>query len=413
MKSQIKLALKVLARRKFFTFISLFGISVTLLVLMVATAVLDNVYSPRAPESKFDRALCILVMSQIGPTSTMTTDPGYGFLNKYLRTLPGAEAVSIFSTQRQTRMYLGTSSIDTNLRRTDGAYWRICDFTFLEGRPYTQQEDDAGARIAVITDKLRNKLFGNVPAVGKTIEVEGDHFRVIGVVPSVASTRIVSYADIWAPIGTLRSSTYRDELMGDFSGVVLAKNRADMSRLKREFAWTMQRVPTTDLKVFDRVVAGLDTPFEASARALFGGTKFRDRAPFVLAVVLFLAAVLFMTLPALNLITLNLSRTMERASEIGVRKAFGAPRRALMSQFVFENIVITILGGLIGFVLAIGAIQLLNSMSFLPDMRFDLNVRIFGYGMLIAIFFGIFSGVYPAWRMARLNPVNALRGGVQ
>src|SRR3954471_5415801 len=113
MKTQLKLALKVLARRKFFTFISLFGISVTLLVLMVATAVLDNVYSPRTPEGRFDRVLCILSMAQIGPTSTMTTNPGYGFLNQYVRTLPGIEAASIYGEARQSRLYLGEGRIDT------------------------------------------------------------------------------------------------------------------------------------------------------------------------------------------------------------------------------------------------------------------------------------------------------------
>src|SRR5207237_1364281 len=218
---------------------------------------------------------------------------------------------------------------------------------------------------------------------------------------------------IWAPIGTMRSSSYREAFTGDFDGVVLARSRADIPRLKRDFASRMERAQPSDPKTFKVVAAGLDTPFEASARAIFGGTKFRDRAPFVLAALLIGAGVLFMTLPALNLITLNLSRTFERASEIGVRKAFGAPKRALMSQFVFENIVITVVGGVIGFVLAIFTIQALNSMSFLPDMRFDLNLRIFGYGMLMAVFFGVFSGVYPAWRMARMNPVNALRGGVQ
>ena len=51
-------------------------------------------------------------------------------------------------------------------------------------------------------------------------------------------------------------------------------------------------------------------------------------------------------------------------------------------------------------------------MSFLPDMQFDLNPRVFGYGMLMAAFFGVLSGLYPAWRMSRMNPVSALRGGV-
>jgi putative ABC transport system permease protein len=126
-----------------------------------------------------------------------------------------------------------------------------------------------------------------------------------------------------------------------------------------------------------------------------------------------LLALLFMALPALNLITINLSRILERSSEIGVRKAFGAPRRSLVSQFVMENVVLTLIGGAIAFALSAVAIAVLNQTSYLPNVRLDLNLRIFAYGMLLAVVFGLFSGVYPAWRMSRLHPVNALRGGAQ
>jgi putative ABC transport system permease protein len=185
-----------------------------------------------------------------------------------------------------------------------------------------------------------------------------------------------------------------------------------MPRLQREFLTLMKRTPSEDPKTFTNVYASFDTPFEATARGMFGGTKFRQRAPLVLGMLLLGAALLFMTLPALNLVTLNLSRILERSSEIGVRKAFGAPRRSLVMQFIFENVVITIVGGVIGFILAAVAIYALNRADLLPGMQFDLNARVFGYGMLIAAFFGVFSGLYPAWRMSRMNPVSALRGGV-
>lgn len=408
----VKLALKVMGRRKFFTFISLFGISMTLVVLMVATAVLDNVYTARAPESRFSRVLCVFNLMQQGNGSTMTTAPGYGFLDRYVRTIPGIEMASLFSATRETRMYLRDAAIVTQLKQTDGAYWKILDFTFLEGRPYTQSEDDAGAHVAVITDRLSQKLFGTGSALGKTIEVEGDRFRVIGVVPFVPLTRMAAHSEVWVPIGTNRSSTYRTEFSGNFQGIVLAKKRSDIPRLQRDFLALMKRTPSEDPKTFTNVYASLDTPFEATARGMFGGTKMRNRAPLLLGSILAGAALLFMTLPALNLVTLNLSRILERASEIGVRKAFGAPRRALVAQFVFENVVITVIGGAIGFVLAGVAIFALNRMSFLPEMQFDLNARVFGYGMLMAAFFGVLSGLYPAWRMSRMNPVSALRGGV-
>jgi putative ABC transport system permease protein len=124
-------------------------------------------------------------------------------------------------------------------------------------------------------------------------------------------------------------------------------------------------------------------------------------------------AILFMTLPALNLITLNLSRILERAPEIGVRKAFGASRPALVRQFVTENVILTLIGGLIGFALTVAVLPILSVSQVLPSVQFDLNFRIFAYAMLIATFFGFFSGVYPAWRMSRLDPVDALRGGAK
>lgn len=409
MNSYLKLALKVLARRKFFTFISLFGISMTLVVLMVATAILDNFFSPRAPESRFDRVLCVYRISQWGPQNIQTAEPGYGFLQRYVKTLSNTERVAIFSNSQWTPIYKGDEKIDASIKRTDGDYWRILDFRFLEGAPFTAADDAAGAHVAVISDSLRDKLFGVGPAVGRTFEVEGETFRVIGVVPRVSITRTAAYSDIWTPIGSMKSSGYKHEMIGAFNGLVLAHSRADFPRLKREFQSKLRTFPL-DRKLYTEVRTGLDTPFEAVAR-LLTHNKAGDRAPIIVEGVFALLAVIFMTLPALNLVTLNLSRILERASEIGVRKAFGAPRPALISQFVVENIVLTLIGGVVGFALAVAALAVLTSSGLIPNAQFDVNVRIFAYGMLIATFFGVLSGVYPAWRMARLNPVNALRGG--
>jgi putative ABC transport system permease protein len=136
-----------------------------------------------------------------------------------------------------------------------------------------------------------------------------------------------------------------------------------------------------------------------------------ERRTTILRTIVIVAALLFITLPTMNLVSINLSRIMERASEIGVRKAFGASSRALVGQFVIENVVLTVIGGTIGFVLTVAALALLNRANPVPYMIFDLNFRIFLYGMLIAGAFGVISGAYPAWRMSRMHPVNALRGG--
>src|SRR5947209_6365780 len=408
MKSYFKLALKVLARRKFFTFISLFGISMTLVVLMVATAVLDNFYAPRAPESRFGRVLTIDRVTERGPQDSQSMEAGYALLDGWMRPLHDVERTAIFSTTQSTAIYRGDSRIDTDVKHTDGDYWNVLDFHFLEGRPYSTNEDATGAHVAVITDDLSRKLFDNATAIGKTFTLEGDSYSVIGVVPRVSLTRIAAYSDVWIPIGALKSSDYRHNYLGGFVGLVLAHSSSDFARLKAEYKARLRSFPL-DKKTYNEIATGLDTPFEALARNLTQNRT--DSGVWILIGVLVAVALLFMTLPVLNLVTLNLSRIMERAPEIGVRKAFGASRPALIGQFVIENVVLTLIGGLAGFVLTIVALRIANQFSVVPGAVFEMNARVFFYGMLIAVFFGAFSGVYPAWRMSRLDPVLALRGG--
>src|SRR5262249_21655119 len=121
--------------------------------------------------------------------------------------------------------------------------------------------------------------------------------------------------------------------------------------------------------------------------------------------------VLFMLLPTVNLININISRIMERAGEIGVRKAFGASSLTLIGQFIVENILLTLVGGVLGFVGSYLGLQAITKSGLLPYAEFNINYRVFLYALAITIFFGLFSGVYPAWKMSRLHPVEALKGG--
>ena len=122
---------------------------------------------------------------------------------------------------------------------------------------------------------------------------------------------------------------------------------------------------------------------------------------------------MFTALPTLNLVNLNISRILERASEIGVRKAFGASSRALLGQFLVENLVLTLIGGALGLALAAIALEIVNRSGVIPYAQFALNLRIFAYAMAITVFFGVWSGVAPAWKMSRLRPVEALNGGAR
>lgn len=407
MKSYLKLAFKVLGRRKVFTFISLFGITMTLVVLVVATSIIDDTFEPRQPESRFDRVLTVSVVSMKGPNSTETMNPGFGFVHDYVYTMPDIEAAAAFSDAAPIVIYRTNGHFDARLKRTDAAYWRILNFRFLEGRPFTADEEQRGALVAVITTGLRKRIFEDRPALGQNIEIDGRNFRVIGVVPDVPITRFAAWSDAWVPHTTERSSSYQHLFLGNYTGLVLARTRNDLPRLQREFADRVKRMPIEDPKTFTHIESGLDTRFESYARDATGNHAWQLR------LLIGALAILFMSLPALNLVTLNLSRILERASEIGVRKAFGASRRSLVAQFVFENVLLTLIGGAISFVVAALVIAGLNRADLVTNAQFELNLRVFAYGIGIAIFFGLFSGAYPAWRMARLQAVNALRGGAR
>ncbi|MNR04933.1 Macrolide export ATP-binding/permease protein MacB [compost metagenome] len=118
---------------------------------------------------------------------------------------------------------------------------------------------------------------------------------------------------------------------------------------------------------------------------------------------------LFLLLPTINLVNINVTRIMERSSEIGVRKAFGASSKTLVYQFIVENMILTFLGGLIGIVLSLLAIYLINGANIISNMRLSMNFTVLFYSFIACVFFGLISGVYPAWRMSKLNVVKALK----
>jgi len=179
-KSYLKIAIKVLLRRKFFTVVSLFGISFTLVVLMVATAILDHLLAPLPPEVNQDRTLSITRACMFGERSTWNSGAGYRLLDRYARNLPGAERMSIFTAADQVYSYPGGTKVGVALKRTDGDFWRILRFDFIEGAPYTSDDVESARPVAVITRTTRARLLGGRTALGQTIEVDGQGFRVVG-----------------------------------------------------------------------------------------------------------------------------------------------------------------------------------------------------------------------------------------
>jgi putative ABC transport system permease protein len=294
-------------------------------------------------------------------------------------------------------------------KRTDGDFWQVFDFTFLDGRPYAQDEVDRADFVAVVSDTARRRLAGDQGGVGSTIPVDGQRFRIVGVVADVSSMRYMPFADVWVPHTTAKAAGYRDQLMGGYQAVVLARTRHDLRGIRDEFNSRVARIPLG--AGFEGLVAPFESRFEGFARQLrVGNSRSADSQAGTLVLVLVVAGVLLAFLPAVNLVNLNVSRIMERASEIGVRKAFGASSRRLVVQFVVENVLLTAVGALVALALAAVVLRAINQSGMIPHADLTVSIRVFLAGLALAVLFGIASGVYPAWRMSRLHPVNALKG---
>jgi putative ABC transport system permease protein len=177
----------------------------------------------------------------------------------------------------------------------------------------------------------------------------------------------------------------------------------------------VKRFPIADPKAFATFDAPADTMFGIVARNVLNQVYSDDPSPGLsatdkLAALIALASLAFMALPAINLINVNLSRVLERAPEIGVRRAFGATRSRLVGQFVVENIALSLVGGAIAFVLAAIVLAGISASGVIPYAHLTVNFRVLAFGLVASVVFGLLSGVVPAWRMSRLHPVEALRG---
>ena len=405
------LAVKVLLRRKFFTFISLFGISFTLLVLTVVAALFDHSLGPNAEEPRQDRTLYVERAVMYGPNSTWSSSGGFKLFDRYARNLPGVERLSVYENSHTVHSYLDGRKVSSKLKRTDDEYWRILDFRFLEGGPYGTADVAEARFVAVINRTTRQRIFDGRDAVGQTLEADGQRFRVIGVVEDVSEMRGTLSADMWVPYTTAKTDAYKRELMGSWNAMALAKDKAAMAGIHDEFNSRLLRVELPQ-EGYQALVAPFETKFAGFARLMpTADRKSPESQVWRMVALLIGLALLFILIPTVNLVNINISRIMERASEIGVRKAFGAPARTLVGQFLVENILLTLIGGTLGFVLSILVLRGITQSGLFSYAHFTVNLRVFAYGMALATLFGLISGVYPAWRMSRLNPVQALKGG--
>ena len=321
---------------------------------MVATASIDQEVGPiqETPEIHSDRTLYLdwlfpkftATDSSPSPEKAVlrTYRPGYAFLDRYVRPLETAEKVTVFSYADSRGMQGGAEESHLRVMLTDGAFWEVFRFDFRQGRPYGTEEVASGDRVAVIRAGFSRRFFGSEEVVGKSVPIDGENYRVVGVVTDVRHNYFYRergmrvHADVWVPVTTAPAEVWRTyTFVGPFRAAVLARRPADIKRIRAEFAAVLEQVepPPDERFALTGISAPLVTKLEEWGLRGRWKKDYRSSADGRQVVADYLQRrlltlggymLLFLLLPALHLVNLSIGRIEERTSEIGVRKSFGA-----------------------------------------------------------------------------------------
>lgn len=268
------------------------------------------------------------------------------------------------------------------------------------GRFFTDEEDDSLAQVVVLGSEIKETFFGESEAVGQSITLKGDKYRVIGVLaPRGAAAFFNLDVFTYVPVQTLQK-----KLLGvDYVQFVSVK----MEDTTREIE------TVADIVALLRKRHDIDNPDKDD----FSVTSTKE-AQETLSDVLGSLSILLLALTSISLVVggVGIMNVMyvsvsERTSEIGLRKAVGATSRSILQQFLFEALIITLLGGFIGIVLGMlltwGLGLVFASLGFALPLSFSLQSFLLGVGFSTAV--GIIFGLAPAYRAASLTPMEALR----
>ena len=245
-------------------------------------------------------------------------------------------------------------------------FFRIYEYDFLSGRPFTNKEVEDKEEVCVISDALAERLFGKgVDAVGRTVELEngGDNLRVVGVIRGCSQLTPDSYADVLMPYALIEMYT-GSPYSGTYSVVATVKDDAHLQALKQELDDVAARTEQAHPEALNNFSFGegvkkklvLTRHMETHPMHVLR-TENRDGTFDMVTnwqLVKHYASILFVLLfvPALNLCGVVAGRMERRRAEMAVRKTFGASRSTLLNQVVIENLVLTTIGGIIGLVLS-------------------------------------------------------------
>jgi putative ABC transport system permease protein len=410
-RESVKMALDTLRVNKLRSGLTVLGIVIGVTTVITISSVINGLNNRVADwvSSLGSNVFWVFHMPVIGVRPTLeqlarkklTLDDVYA-----LRTLPHVVASDGGYQHVKSQFRVGDVAVKYNGKKVAGTILmgstsevgEVSELTFLEGRLFTDEEDQRGAHVCILGHDTWEELFGGEPAVGKEVNVETGMYTVIGVLDKrkqpFGGGKNPNDNAVFFPMGTFHNLHPEDKDLWVSVKYDDPKNKAIVEEEIREMLRIRRKVKVQANDDFE--IFGPDSLSKLWGQ-LTGG------------LVIFMIAVssVGLMVGGVGVMNIMLVSVTERTREIGIRKAIGATRGTILTQFTTEAVTLCAVGGVVG--VAVGAV-LTWIVYFLPiGLPASLSTMwvCIGFGVSCAI--GLLFGIYPAWKAANLDPIEALR----
>ena len=415
----LKFNWKILKRKKIYTAVTLIGISIPVVSIVLISSFLTQINSYEPPRSRFKNVIFLekLVWEEILENGEqnmhMENPPTYSFIKKYVKTLKAPEISGIISDpvfSEPDIIYRNNVPVKINIRYCDTEFFEITDFKLINGRFFNKNEFENAGPVAVIDENTSNNFFGTANSIGKSLNIENKTFKVIGVIKNVNITLFRVAANIYIPLTCSETFTGNSIWTGWCNALILMKNKGDYGEINSEFVQRLKYATFEGAEPFNKLYSSLlnETYLTRIQSLIYKYLGFYSINDNIFILIIILIVFFFIILPSVNLINLNINRIYERLPEIGVRKAFGANISRLTTQFLYENIIITLIAGIISIFISLIIIKIFNFYDPLSGVILKMNFNSFLISILAMFILSILSGIFPSVTMAKANIVQSL-----
>jgi putative ABC transport system permease protein len=303
--------------------------------------------------------------------------------------------------QTQAQIVWAGANWSTSINGTNAEYLSIRNWGLDKGVFFGARDNDAANKVCVLGATVADQLFGADDPLGQFIRVRTISCQVIGVLLRKGQNQMGQDQDdvILMPVNTVRRKLFNQggAAAQALSRILLASPTAgDTKRAAVQVqALLRQRHRTQE-----------GDPDDPMVRDLTEFAEVAQQTTHTMTMLLAGIAAVSLVVGGIGIMNIMLVSVTERTREIGIRMAVGAKGRHVLLQFLFEAMVLTIAGGIVGMALGTGAAKLLSQMMEWPT---ELGLTSYGIGFGFSTLIGVVFGFYPAWRASRLDPIEALR----